>query len=490
MTAAAEAAAGADTPEAATVNVEFGDKQGDLPRTEKYNNFGNATAWPDERGDDVDYLNKQGLHGEIYRVWLSSPNAPAEFDLFNSCDVESRSCDFSTLDDYLTHASTVSDSVMANLNPMAFMRGDRPLRDLEPLLEVMIHSLKEQYPAVDYVEVFNEPDWNFHGEALNQGEEPILQPDELYRYYRPFYEAVDEVNRGLRRKERIQVGGPALMSRDAKWLEPFLDAYAADRDRAKRLDFLSYHAYLSWDDNYQVANPYKDDLRVVASDRKNIERMLADRGLSDDIPSFVTETGIYPGPSFDDPEPKNDYLRQAAGMATYSHLFANQSDTYMFNWCVRHRVEERKDQLVTRTADGPEKDIFTPYGNMMLMQSRLKDTRVSAETGPPLEGDNGVYATASKDKAGASVMVWNWQHVNDTTYRTEVDMSDLPRSLKSQPVRQRMFRIDQTTSNYFADPAKADLQQVDEKIIEPGASHSVSVDLSPNAMYLILLEPA
>jgi hypothetical protein len=385
----------------------------------------------------------------------------------------------------------VSDSVLVNLNPTDFVEGERPLEDLEPLVELILRSLKDRYPAVRYVEVFNEPDWNFHGLARRTGGQPVLQPGDLYRFYAPFYEAVNAVNRNRSHRDRLLVGGPALMYMDPTWMEPFLDDFAADTNRRKRLDFITYHAYLSWDDNYQRPTLYNRDLSVVESERATIEDWLRERRLPRRIPSFVTETGIYPGPSFDDPEPTDDYLRQAAGLATYSYLYANQPGTTMFNWCVRHRVEERKDQLVTRTPGGPLTDTFTPYGNTLVMQSMMKDTRVPAVSDTPLvDGDNGVYAMASTDRTGASVMVWNWQHVHDESYQATVDMSRLPSRLRHGPVRQQLFRVDQSTSNYFADPATANLQRVSEEVLSPGRTHSMTVDLDPNAIYLILLEPA
>ncbi|WP_436790866.1 GH39 family glycosyl hydrolase [Yinghuangia sp. YIM S10712] len=470
--------------------MDFGARQGELPRPEKYNNFGNAAAWPQQRADDVAYLNEQGLHGEVYRVWLSNANAPGT-NVFDTCELATQTCDFSAVDAYLTQASSVSDSLLVNLSPSAFVRGRRPLAELRPMLELILRNLKEKYPDVKYVEAFNEPDWQFHGQERRAGrpaDQTTLQPGDLYRFYAPFYEAVGDVNKNVRRGDRIQVGGPALMWMDPKWMEPFLDDFAADRNPRKRLDFISYHAYLSWDDKYQTPTRYVSDLSAVASQRRTLAGWLKQRRLDTDLPAFITETGIYPGPSFDDTDPRNDYVRQAAAMATYSYLYANQPDTYMFNWCVRHFAEERKDQFVTRTPDGPLTDTFTPYGNMLLMQSRMKDTRVSAVS-DNLEGDNGIYATASKDRTGASLMVWNWQHVNDTSYRTTVDMTRLPSELRHGPVRRQLFRIDQTTSNYFTDPTKADLQLVDDKIVKPGKTYTETIDLAPNAIYLILLEP-
>lgn len=479
----------------AGISVDLGSRQGPLLRSERYNNFGNVTAWPDQRAGDVEFLNEQGLHGETYRVWLASPNAPAEENVLNQCDVASGTCDFSpAIEAYLTEASAVSDSVLVNIGPpTAVVRGQQPLESLRPLLEVALRNLKEQFPAIRYVEAFNEPDWNYHGLFMRMGQpgQVAVQPGDLYRFYVPFYEAVNEVNRNRPEADRLLLGGPALMSMDPRWMIPFLDDFAADTNPQKRLDFLSYHAYLSWNEGYRIPTLYKADLSVVSDERATIEGWLRERHIPGDIPSFVTETGIYPGPAFDDTNPAGDYLRQAAGLATYGYLYGEQPDTFMFNWCVRHRVEERKDQLVTRTPDGPQTDTFTPYGNMLLIQSRMKDTRVSTVSDVPLvDGDNGVYAVASTDRTGASVMVWNWQHVHDDSFRAVVDLSRLPSELRRGPVRQQVFLVDDSTSNYFADPATADLQLVADEVVSLGAQHRVEVDLGPNAIALILLEPA
>lgn len=479
----------------ATVSVDFGARQGKLPRPEKLNNFGNVTASPEQRSADAAYFNEEGLHAKIQRIWLSSPNAPAEENVFNQCSLAASTCDFSpAIKKYLSDASTLADSLLVNLNPVDYIEGKRPIEELEPMVALIVRNLKQQYPAVKYIEVFNEPDWNFYGVQRRMGvppDETTLQPNELYAFYVPFYQAVNEVNKSVRKADRLQVGGPSLSLMDPKWFEPFLDSYAADTNPGKRLDFLSYHSYLKWSDDYQIPTLYKDDLSQVAPQRGIMQGWLKERRITQHIPSFVTETGIYPGSAFDDREPKNDYLRQATGMATYGYWYADQPDTSMFNWCVRHRVEERKDQLVTRTAGGPVAGTFTPYGNMMLMQSRMKDTRVSAVSHAPLvDGDNGIYAMASTDKSGASLMVWNWQHVHDDSYRATIDMSRLPSELRNGPVRQRMYRIDQTTSNYFTNPATAELQQVDEKIVAPGKSYTETIQLAPNAIYLIVLERA
>ena len=84
--------------------------------------------------------------------------------------------------------------------------------------------------------------------------------------------------------------------------------------------------------------------------------------------------------------------------------------------------------------------------------------------------------------------------LNNTRYQATIDMSQLPSNLTGRRVRERVFRIDQNTSNYYSTPAtdsaNANLQQVGAKTVKPGAAFSETIDLEPNAIYLIMLEPA
>ena len=165
-------------------------------------------------------------------------------------------------------------------------------------------------------------------------------------------------------------------------------------------------------------------------------------------------------------------------------------------------MEERKDQLITRARDGEHiairsdgnvKDlptnIFTPYGNQMLMFSKLKNERVAAKS-DALQSGKGVYALATKDKSGAAVMVWNYQQVGTQPYRVTIDMGKLPANLRGKSLRQRMYRIDEKVSNYWGNRETANLQQVGEAVVKAKVNHSVTVELSPNALQLIVLEPA
>src|SRR3546814_3956841 len=165
--------------------------------------------------------------------------------------------------------------------------------------------------------------------------------------------------------------------------------------------------------------------------------------------------------------------------------------TYPFNWVLRHFSEERKDQLITRVGkDNPiPTRTFTPYGNAMAMMAKLKDERVVAKSNALADG-KGVYAIATRDKSGAAVMVWNYQHTGAQPYKVTIDMGRLPANLRGKSLRQRTFRIDDKENNYWANPETGNLQQVGEAVVKAKANHRVTVELTPNALELVVLEPA
>lgn len=485
--AVAETVSTSESVPAATVSVDFGAVEGDRLRTEGYNTWDNDHPEPELRDDDVAFLTEQGLRADLLRIGFRiTPDM---------CDLDAQTCDFSSVD-WIDSPSALTDSLVVHLSPVGMFDADREPADFLPLLTLAIRELKEERPNVDYIEFYNEPDWLHHVQQLLSGREPRVQPEDLYDWYVPYYQAVNAANAELEADDRIMVGGPTLASFDQEGFIPgFLDGYAADTDPDKRLDFVSWHAYGYFDKNnsYRFVQ-YKEDLSQLATQRPRLDAMLADRGITEEVPALVTETGIYPGGLADEPEPsKNDWLRQAAGLASMHYWYAEQPLTYPFHWTVRHGTNGRKDQLVTLRGEGETSpaDTFTPYGNLLVMQSMMKDTRVSA-TSDRLVNGQGVYAMAAKDASGASVMVWNYKTLRggETAFEATVDMTNIPADLRDGAVRQQVFLIDSETSNYWANPGTADLQMVDQQLIDLATSHSTVLNLDPNALYLVVLEPA
>lgn len=486
MTASAQRAFASPAPAIAeaTVTVDFSRSRGELLRTERLNTWDNGDPEPDLRARDVAFLKAQGLHADVIRIGIHVDS--------EMCDLQAQSCDFSQVE-WVNDVSGLADSLVVHLTPEGLFEPGRQPEDLLPLLTLAIRELKAQVPNVAYIEAFNEPDWVNHVQQVRAGKTPEVLPEQLYGWYVPFYRAVNAVNRDLHPNERLRVGGPTLMSFDHKgWIPAFLDGFAADRSPDKRLDFISWHGYGYFDerDGYRSYVFFKDDPSMVATQRARLDAMLVERAIPTYIPALVTETGIYPGPAFDDPDPsRNDWVRQAPGLASLHYWWLEQPNIYPFHWTVRHASEGRKDQLVTLRGDGEDRpaDTFTPYGNFLRMQSMLRDERVVAES-DALEAGKGVYAIATKSDRGASILVWNYQGKAATPYRVTLDMGGLPDSARGLKAVQRQYRIDENTSNYWTDPDNASLQQVGRSTIALGGTHRMTLDLPPNSLHLVTLD--
>jgi len=483
----------------ARVKVDFASPRGRLFRSERVNNLYPADQFQAQLGTDVAFINAQGLHGQIYRVWVSDINfnpktGQSDPALVGVFDPKTGKYDFDALAPYLEQASRVSDSLLVVMNLQSMVRAGWTPAQTRPVIKTIILELKRRFPKIKYIEAFNEADHNLH---------QFMKAEDLYRYYVPFYQAVNEVNAELRPAIPLLVGGPNTGScgspwtppgpNNQQWLQKFLDGYAADPDPGKRLDFLSYHAYGYFENQADCKNHrfIRPDPSVLAQQRPRTDEELRKRGLDVNIPSFITEMGPYPGPSYDDKQdPRPDYLRQAAGMASFTYWFMESPKDVPFQWLLRHDTNGRKDQLVAHGPAGQpvQTGIFTPYGNSLVMLSKMKTERVSAVSDGVRAG-KGAYVVASADTSGISVMVWNYQLTGTDRVRVDIDLSNLPARLHSKPLRERIFRIDSATSNYFADPNKADLQMVAERTVTGARTLKETAELEPNALQLILIEP-
>jgi hypothetical protein len=476
--------AGGSAVQGAVVSVDFAQSRGKLLRTERLNTWDNGDPEPQLRKNDIAFLVDQGLRSEIVRVGIKVDT--------HMCDLEAQACDFTAVN-WLFDVSKLTEALVVHLTPEGLFKADREPADLVPLLTLAIRELKEQIPNIAYIEAFNEPDWVHYVQQVRRGQKPDVLPEQLYSWYVPFYEAVNTINAELHPNDRLRVGGPTLMSFDHKgWVPAFLDGFAADSNPGKRLDFISWHGYGYFDEakGYRTHVFFKDDPSMVATQRARLDAMLKERNLGTHMPALVTETGIYPGPAFDEPDPsRNDWLRQAPGLASLHYWWLEQPNIYPFHWTVRHAGEGRKDQLVTLRGENQTSPVrtFTPYGNLLLMQSKLRDERVVAKSNA-LNAGKGVYAIATKDDAGTSVMIWNYQGSAATPYRVTLDMAGLPANARGSKATQTQYRIDQSTSNYWTDPTRANLQQVGRSTVTLSAGHRLTIDLPPNSLHLVTLD--
>ncbi len=459
----------------ADITADYAASMGGFLHIEKYNNFESSMEFIEQRDADVRFYNEKGLHGIIYRVWL----------IGNSYYNESTgNVDISEISDYLSDASRISDYIMVNCSHLGVVRGWEVSEEekIERLAKILI-TLKENFPKIKYIEATNEPDY------ANEG----VTPENYYTYYTIYYKAVNKANAILKPEIPLLVGGPAVSQFSLEWLRPFFDAYVEDPSPNKRIDFISYHGYYTKPDSVYIL--FKDNPSLVKDQYKILNKELASRDMRADIPVFITEMGMYPGPAFDDfVSIKNDHLRQAAGMASLFYWYLTTSDNiYPFNWVTRHRKEGRKDQLVTRDEKQQpfiHTDKFTPYGNMMLMMSKMKDIRVSCGSSTPISEGKGLYSLAAKDSTGISIMVWNYQGKQSVGYDAALKVDNLPDEWKNQNIQVKRYSIDGETSNYHAGLENCNLQMIEEKAVETDTFYHDSLHLEPNTLQLVTLEVA
>ena len=459
----------------AVVNVDCAVTLGNFLHFERYNNFESSMEFVDYRDADVKFYNESGLHGKIYRVWFMGNNYYNE---------STGKVDISSMSDYLSDASEISEYLLVNCSHLGVVRGWNVSEDEKiDRLAKILKELKISFPKIKYIEATNEPDYAQEG----------VTPNNYYNTYKIYYKAVNKVNVDLKPEIPLLVGGPAVSQFTLEWLKPFLNAYVEDPSTDKRIDFISYHGYYTKPDSVYIL--FKDNPSLVKDQHTILNKELASRNMSTDIPVFITEMGIYPGPSFDDfVTMKNDHLRQAAGMASLFYWYITTSDnTYPFNWVMRHRKEGRKDQLVTRDEKGQlfiHTGKFTPYGNMMLMMSKMKDIRILATTSTKIEEGKGLYSLAAKNSSGISIMIWNFQSKNTEGFDASLRVDNLPAGLREKNVNVKLYKIDGETSNYHANLENCNLQMVEEKTIETDTFYQTFLHLEPNTLQLITLEAA
>ena len=145
--------------------------------------------------------------------------------------------------------------------------------DWKTIFKHAVKMSKQVCPNVRYIEVCNE-----YGCSGFIG----CTHDEYYRFYRLAYQAVNEVNAELKLAgdDRLLVGGPNAVRDAMKALARFFENFSHDTSPDKRLDFVTWHEY---------HNRYAE----LAQREGQVKAMLAQNGLVQELPMFITEHDPY-----------------------------------------------------------------------------------------------------------------------------------------------------------------------------------------------------
>ena len=448
----------------ATITVDCNVDKGLLFRSEAYNNVSGVNTGAATRDADYAFMNSQGLHAKIQRVWVSE-------GIYNPA---TGNYNYTPYISYLNSVSNLlADEILMCVPGNTMVDGwNYTPAQCKPILKNIIKYFKTNWPKIKYVEGLNEPD------LYNAGS--IMTSAVVYSYYKVFSDVVNEVNAELAPAVPLQVGGITVSSfkfAGNEWIRKFLDDYRNDTDPNKKLDFISYHTY-----------SYKESPKETGDIRATIEQWLTARNLPTTIPSFITETGLFPGAATSGTE-ADDALRQAAGMAAYVYWETNSPLNIPFNWVMRHAAEVRKDQVVTRPIS--YSDRLTPYGNSMKMMGMMKEQRIGATSNIMDASGLGIYGLAAKDAGGISILAWNYQHTGVSDYQTNIQVNNLPASFNGMSIRRKTYRIDQSTSNNYYNVNNCNLQLVADTVVaNPGSNYTLNAGIiSENNMLLFILEP-
>ncbi|HHV44869.1 MAG TPA: hypothetical protein GXX57_09435 [Firmicutes bacterium] len=417
----------------------------------------------------------------VYRGWMN---------MSHYYNLEKGTYDFARYYAYLERLSSLSDGIMIVLRGLE-PQVEQGLLTMEEYTQILKDGLlhyKEKYPKLKYVEAMNEFD-------LLRQEITFTRP--YYDFYKAFYEAVNYVNRTLQPEEPLLLGGPVAShfgvnytsdawERERTLLQEFIRDFAQDPNPEKRLDFLSYHQYLN-------RNGYRPSL--VDREIEMIREYFLAHSLDPDVPIHITELGVLPG-DYGTDDYAADLLLQAAGVATLMYRYLEQGLTTTYHWVDHHLENSRKDVLVPNQ---PGK--LTPYGNMMLMQTMLKQNRVAAVASPQTSEGIGVYALASADETGVAIMIWNydwpdWTWGDGSRYESVgrdfapvLNVFALPDSFLGKNMRVEHYLIDSTHSNYTYNLQRAELEKVVDKVQPAAGWYTATVPLEKNAIALVVLIP-
>jgi hypothetical protein len=463
--AGAEETPEAPTYETALVAVDAAVTLGTLNNPASYQN----QAGPSSPLGPADLQLVRDLKPQVTRVW-SAPGAyyDSSSDRYN---YNPAAPDGSSVYGYLDQVTGYSERILMNVDQckQELMTTATPER-CRAVLKDGIRHYKERYPALRWVEIFNEPDRPWEHRA---NEPRAMTAAEYYQWYRIGYQLVNEVNSELRPAVPLGVGGPVTHSFNEEYLQEFLDLYRDDPDPTKRLDFISYHQYQR-----------REDPAAVGNEKSLVQRWLRERGLDEKTPTFVTEYGVFPGtnsgPSF-----AADLLTHAAAMATLGYFYVEGGTDMPMHWLFNHSSNVRKSMFV----DGLDGAVY-PYYNLVRMQRTLKKIRVAASSDALTPAGLGVNALATRDASGVAVLATNYQWTTgNASHGVTVNIQNLPAEFANRRILVERYLVDAATSNYAHDPASASLQRVQRYTLDRATSVSTNFELGPNAMSLLVLTP-
>lgn len=284
-------------------------------------------------------------------------------------------------EDYLTRFSGISEEILLNIRGYhrEVLLGEITLQQWREACKNGIKYYKKKFPKIKYIEALNE-----YLVYANLGAFPNCNDE--------FYKIINEVNNELKSEIPLLIRGPCDALRQ-NVIGEFFKNYVNDKDRGKRLDFISYHDH-----------GLGKDPSLAAGHQQEIEKLCEENGLPTDIPIFIDEMGAFGGYAANG-SMEEDQLIQAASMSSQFYFFNRQPKIQAFHWVIQHVYNARKNQIGDHL-------YWTPYGISLKMQAKMAETQIESFVKPGLIEGKGIYSLASKSDQKITVLVWNYQSFN------------------------------------------------------------------------------
>jgi hypothetical protein len=450
------------------VTVDASKSEGNIMQIERANVHSTTGKLPGERGKQ--WL--QGLGHTTIRTWIQLRFVYNKGNLnynykYGTSDIG--------VEESLAFHSECADSLLIALTAYTAPHKSPLLprgTAFQNFVKETLLYYKRKYPKIKYIQVGNEPDYN--GETVAQ----------YYPVYKDYYKAINAVNTelGLGPAERLLISnGPFTSVKDfapiLNYTAEFLDAYRADTDPQKRLDYFSFNCYTD------QGNP-----KLFETAKPSINALMQERGLPI-VPVYVTEFGLVGGNYIPTGWNAADMMSSypAAQLSKAFYLYEGGIDK-VFNWSINHSTIAHKSQF-----GDLETGILNPYGHLLTFGKELssRQTRINAVSTNLTNRGLGINAIASMgNDRGMAVIVWNYNWTNNLPNQNiNVKIDNIPAVAFGEDINAKVYILDSKNNNYFTNASQTALQTtIDAKYVyEP--TLNIPLTLEKNSVALIVLTP-
>jgi Glycosyl hydrolase catalytic core len=337
-----------------------------------------------------------------------------------------------------------SDTQSAQLNGLPIDMGE-----YQQLVKDGLNHLRQKYPGIQYIEVWNEPD-----NSLTS-----TQYDTLYQNVSQAVQAVNaELPSGQR---RFLVGGPSVYNPGSMIMANFISFVKAQN---LELDFLSWHEYGG----------------NVRSDAQTLQNKLSSVGLNPNLPQFVTEWGYTSYNSTSIPTANQlmvaaTYIAQGWTELETDNL-ARIVTTFPFS---EDEYSGYSRSMLVPYGENPADGQVFPLYNVFRMMAMEKNMRVASSG-----GTSSLFPLATEDGTGVALML-----TNTAGSKVNVNLNNLPSAFQQGTFQLTEYLVDKMHSNWAYDQSTSMLQEIANSTEGAAISFSTTLTMAQDSVILLVLRP-